>query len=88
MFSVSNVLDEKASEVEQSGGASAKLPGRRRPPHWTERGPVNEVIFGQLRVFVFYFLFLRSVYGWMGIDVSVNVFLLEYLLNTFTNVFS
>ena len=52
MFSVSTVIGEKASEVEQSRGASAKLPGRRPPPHWTGRGLLNEfVMFGELRVF-------------------------------------
>ena len=49
MFSVSIVLVEKASDVEQSWGAGAKLPGRRPPPHWTVRGPVKEgVMFGEL----------------------------------------
>ena len=42
MVSVSIVLVEKASDVEQSWGAGAKLPGRRPPPHWTVRGPVKE----------------------------------------------
>ena len=48
---------------------AVKLPGRRPPPHWTGRGPVNEgVMFGQLTVF-FFFFFLRSVHGCMGMDV-------------------
>ena len=38
MFTVSTVLGEKASDVEQSRGAGAKLPGRRPPAHWTVRG--------------------------------------------------
>ena len=42
MIFVSTVLGEKSSDVEQSWGASAKLPGRRRPPHWTGRGPVKQ----------------------------------------------
>ena len=58
MLSVSTVLGEKASDVEQSCEAGAKLPGRRPPPHWTGRGPVNEGIkFGQLSVLLFRFLF-------------------------------
>ena len=58
MFSVSIVLVEKASDVGQSWGAGAKLPGRRPPPHWTGRGPVNEgIMFDQLSVFHFLFLF-------------------------------
>ena len=68
MFSVSTVLDEKASDVEQSCGVSAKLPGRRPPAHWTGRGQVNEgVMFGELRVLLF--VCLKSVHGWMGKDV-------------------
>ena len=59
MFSVSTVLGEKASDVGQSWGESAKLPGRRPPPHWTGRGPVNEgIMFGVLSVLLFVFLFL------------------------------
>ena len=51
MLSVSTVVGEKASDVEQSCGAGAKLAGRRPPPQWTGRGPVNERIkFGQLSV--------------------------------------
>ena len=42
MFSVSTVLGDKASDVEQSWGAGAKLPDRRPPPHWTGRGQLNE----------------------------------------------
>ena len=62
MFSVSNVLDEKASEVEQSGGASAKLPDHRPPTHGTRRRQVNEVImFGELSVFYF-FIFLIFIF--------------------------
>ena len=38
--------------------ASAKLPGRRPPAHWTGRGPVNEgIMFGQLSVLLFVSLF-------------------------------
>ena len=63
MFSVSTVPGEKASEVEPSWGASAKLPGRRQPPPWTGRGPVNEVMFGELRVC---FLIVNfSEYAWL-----------------------
>ena len=68
MFSVSTVLGEKASDVEQSWGASAELPGRRSPPHWTGRGQVNAgVMFGEFRVLLF--LCFRSVHGCMGMDV-------------------
>ena len=73
MFFVSTVLGEKSSDVEQSRVASAKLPGRRLPPHWTGRGPVKKgIMFGELSVFSFSFL-CRAI--------------LEYLLHTFTNVF-
>ena len=58
MLSVSTVLAEKASDVEQSYGEGAKLAGRRPPPQWTGRGPVNEGIkFGQLSILLFRFLF-------------------------------
>ena len=71
MFSVSTVFSvstEKASEMEQLRGASAKLPGSRPPPHWTGRGLPNEgFMFGELRIFVF--VCFRSVHGWMGMDV-------------------
>ena len=54
MFSVSTVLGEKASDVEQSYGEGAKLAGRRTPPHWTGRGQINEGdVFGQLRILLF-----------------------------------
>ena len=42
MFSVSTVLGEKASDVEQSREANAKVPGRLPPEHWTGRGRVKE----------------------------------------------
>ena len=68
MLSVSTVLGEKASEVEQPHGASAKLPGHRPPPHWTRRRLLNEVVmFGELRILLF--VCFRSVHGWMGMDV-------------------
>ena len=61
MFSVSTVLGEKASDVEQSWGASAKLPGRRPPPLWVGRGQLKEgFISGEFRVFDLCF---RSVHG-------------------------
>ena len=57
MFSVSTVLGDKASEVKQPLGASAKL-----PEHWTGRGPVNEsVMFGELMGLFFHCF--RSVHG-------------------------
>ena len=68
MFSVSTVLGQKASEVEQPRGASAQLPGRRPPPQWTGRGLLNEVVmFGELRILLF--VCFRSVHGLMGMDV-------------------
>ena len=68
MFSVSTVLGEKASDVEQSRGASAKTPGRRPPPRWTGRGQVKEgVMFSELRVVLF--VCFRSVHVWMGMHV-------------------
>ena len=68
MFSASTVLGKKASEVEQSSGAGAELPGRRPPPYSTGGGPVNEsVMFGEVFfVTVLLFLFLSGVCmgGW------------------------
>ena len=56
MFSVRTVLGGKASDVEQSWEASAKLPDRRPSPRWT--GPVNEgTMFGKLSAFFYLFLF-------------------------------
>ena len=64
MFFVSTVLGEKASGVEQSRGASAKLPGRRLPPRWAERGQVNEgVMFSELRVLLFMYYECAWVHG-------------------------
>ena len=68
MFSVSTVLGEKTSGVEQYRRASAKLPGRRLPPRLAERGQVNEgVMFSEFSVLLF--LWFRSVPGCMGMDV-------------------
>ena len=68
MISVSTVLGEKASEMEQPRGASAKLPGRRPPYHRTGRGLLNEgFMYSELRSLVF--VCFRSVHGWMGVDV-------------------
>ena len=54
MFTVSTVLGEKASDVEQSRGAGAKLPGSRLPDLWTVRGAGKEgILFGELSVFFF-----------------------------------
>ena len=38
-------------------------------------------MFGELRVFLFFFFFFffRSVHGWMGLDVWVNVFTMSFL---------
>ena len=58
MFSVSTVLGEKTSDVEQSWGASAELPGRRAPLRWTGREQLNEgIMFGELKVLFFVFVF-------------------------------
>ena len=73
MFSVSTVLGEKFFDVEQPRGASAKHPGRRPPPQWTERGPVKEgIMFGELSVFF-------SLPGYVGVFVEDfhKLFLLE-----------
>ena len=78
MFSVSTVLGEKASVVEQSWGASAKLPGLRPAPHWTGRAQVKErIMFSKLRILLF--VCFRSTHGWMGMDVWVNVFTIPFL---------
>ena len=67
MVSVSTVLGEQASEVEQPRGADASLPGRRPPPHWTRRGLLKEVVlFDELRISLF--VCFRSVHGWMEMD--------------------
>ena len=84
MFSVSTVLGEKASDVEQSRGAGAKLPGRGPPAHWTVTGAGKEgILFGELSVFFFCFCFLflllKRVHGCMGMDVRVNVFTMPFL---------
>ena len=65
MFSVSTVQGEKASDVEQSWGASAELPCRRVTLRWTGRGQLYEgIMFGELKVLLF--VCFRSVHGWMG----------------------
>ena len=62
-------LGEKASDVEQCWGASAKLPDRRPRPHWTGRVLVNEgIMFGELRFFSLLFCFwgvCMGVWEWM-----------------------
>ena len=78
MFSVSTVLGGMAWDVEQSWGGCVKLPGGRPLPLWTGRGQLSEsVIFGELSVFLF--VCFRSVHGWMGMDVWVNVFTMSFL---------
>ena len=58
MFSVSTVVGEKASDVEQSWTESAELPGRHAAPRWTGRGQLNEgIMFGELKVLIFVFVF-------------------------------
>ena len=68
-----------------------KFSGRRLPPHWTGRGQLIEgVMFGELSVSLFVTLGVC-----MGGSVNVEVvrkgiiaeIMLQYLLNTFTNVF-
>ena len=57
MIFVSTVLGEKSFDVEQASASSAKLPGRRPPPHW--RGPGNKgIMFGELS-----FLFVPDYLG-------------------------
>ena len=69
IFSVSTVLDEKTSDVDQSWRASAKLSGGRLPPHWTGRGQLIEgVVFGELSVSL-----LVALGVCMGASVSVDV---------------
>ena len=67
MFSISTVLGEKASDVEQSCRESAKLSGRRPPPLWTGRQLNEAVMLGELRVLLF--VCVMSVHGFMGMDV-------------------
>ena len=65
--------------MDHSWGASAKLPGRRPPPHWTGRGQAKEgVMFGELRILLFGCF--RSTHGWMGMDVWANVRLYNAIL--------
>ena len=72
MFSVSTVLGEKASDVEKSWGAGAKLAESRPPLHWIGRGQLNEgIMFGELRCFfrdfILFFSFLFCFGGvWMA----------------------
>ena len=85
MFFVSTVVGEKSSDVEQSSVASAKLPSRRPPPHWTGRGPVKKgIMFGELSVFSFFsffflFFFFSFLPGYVGVFVAHfhKCFLLE-----------
>ncbi len=77
MFFVSTVVGEKSSDVEQSSVASAKLPSRRPPPHWTGRGLVKKgIMFGELSVFSSFFsLFFFSSFfsflpGYVGVFVA------------------
>ena len=78
MFTVSTVLGDKASNMEQSWEAGAKLLESRPPPHWTGRGQLKEdVMFGQLKVSLL--VCFRSVHGWMGMDVWVNDFTMPFL---------
>ena len=77
-FSISTVLGQKASDVEHSRGASAKLPESRPPPHWTGWILQKEGhMFSELSVL--FFLCVMSVHGCMGMDVWVNVFRMPFL---------
>ena len=65
-FFVITVLCEKTSDVGQSSGASAVLPDRRPPPHWTGRGQGKEgMIFGELRVLLFVLVVCMGGWEWM-----------------------
>ena len=80
MFSVSTVLGEKASDVDQSCGASAKLPGRRPAAHWTGRGQLNEgVMFDELRVWSLFGLGV-CMGECMGVNVGQNVCFCDAIL--------
>ena len=73
IFSVSNVLGEKASDVKQSWEASAKPPDRRPSPRWTGRGPVTEgIMFGKLSAFFFYFFFFFFFFLWVCMECVWN----------------
>ena len=91
IFSVSTVLAEKTSDVHQSWRASAKLSGRRLPPHWTGRGQlIAGVMFGELSVSLFVTLGVcmgGSVYVEIVRKGVIAGLMLQYLLSTFTNVF-
>ena len=63
MFSVSTVVGENASDVEQSWGESAELPFRHGAPRWTGRGQLNEgIMFGELKVLLFVFVFEKCAW--------------------------
>ena len=63
MFSVSTVVGENASDVEQSWGESAELPFRHAALRWTGRGQLNEgIMFGELRVLLFVFVFEKCAW--------------------------
>ena len=66
MFFVSTVLGVKASDMEQSWGVSAKLPGLHPPPFWTGRRLLNEgVTFSELTVLLFVFGVCMGGWEWM-----------------------
>ena len=70
MIFLSTVLGEKSFDVEQASAASAKLPGRRPPPHW--RGQVKKgIMFGELS-----FLFVPDYVG-VFLEHIHKCFLLE-----------
>ena len=48
-------------------GSGAASWSSRPPPHWTRRGVLNEVVFGELRILLF--VCFMIVHGWMGMDV-------------------
>ena len=63
MFSVSTVVGEKASDVEQSWGESAELSGSHAAPRWTGRGQLNEgIMFCELKVLLFVFVFEKRAW--------------------------
>ena len=76
-------LGKKASEVQQSWGAGAKLSGHHPPAHWTGIGPVNEgIMFVQEIILLFLFLF--SVFCFWRVCMAVwelmwvNVFRMSF----------
>ena len=67
--------------MEQSRGGGANFPGRRPPPHWTDRGPVNEsIMFGELSILLFFFFSFFFECAWVDGNGCVSECLYDTIL--------